>query len=289
MMNLPDGASVRAFAILPLGMCLGLAACDGPGEVDVLPLPPLERPSAEARLGLPEVAGSWRFAGWEVIRGDSTALERTFPSFGELVLETQRLDSIAGRFALAGGLVGVVGEVRRDGTVALVTHQNGQPGAFITGQHDRDTLWLELTSILPADEWPRDARAAFVQEPVQSSIAWLRGDHPAFRAPEVVDSVPAFDLEAELPAGEPEPALPAAPRTTPPATTPGLPPATGPAAPAPRPEPQPAPAPAPGPAQAPAPDPTPEPQPEPEPEPEPEPPARPSGPRLLGEPVTPPS
>src|SRR5690606_23580152 len=78
-----------------------------------------DAPSPEARLGLPEVAGVWRFAGWEIVRGDSTSLERTFPSCGELVLETPRLDSIAGTFQRAGGPAPVVGAVRRGGALAL--------------------------------------------------------------------------------------------------------------------------------------------------------------------------
>jgi len=49
------------------GGCIALAAvtaaCDPGGDVVVEPLPPLERPSPEARLGLPELAGPWRLAG----------------------------------------------------------------------------------------------------------------------------------------------------------------------------------------------------------------------------------
>jgi hypothetical protein len=266
-----------------------MGGCDAAQDVRVLPLPPLERPSPEARLGLPEVAGSWRFAGWEIVRGDTSALERTFPSFGELRLEVQRLDSLAGSFVLAGGVTPVIGEVRRDGRVALVTHPGGVPGNFLAGQFYRDTLWLELTSILASDEWPRDARAAFVREPVAEPIAWLRGARPGDLPPEIEPDTITELPPAEAPAvvtPAPSPAPAQAPAGTPaPAPQPGTP---APAPAAPRPEPQPvapaepaAPAPPP-----PAPPPPPPPDPEPDPEPEPEPERRP--PPLLGEPVIPP-
>src|SRR5690606_6144657 len=152
-------------------------------------LPPLERPSREARLGLPEVAGTWHFAGWEVVEGDSVSLARTFPSFGALMLPVQRLDSIAGTFMIGERPAESVGEVRRDGWVSLVTLTDGVPGAYLAGQYLRDTLWLELASILPPDEWPRDARAAFVRDTPTGPLAWLRGAGP--RIEDVaVDTVP---------------------------------------------------------------------------------------------------
>lgn len=276
------------------------AGCDAAADVEVLPLPELDRPSAEARLGLPEIAGSWRFAGWEIIEGDSTSLERTFPSFGELEIRTQRLDSIAGAFALAGGPTAVVGDVRRDGRVSLVTYTAAGPGQFIAGEIERDTLWLELTSVLAADEWPQDARAAFVREPVTEPIAWLRGARPGDEAPPI-DSIPAMQpVEGSIP-GVPgvQPApQPGAAQTLP--AQPGQQPAAQPAQPS-RPQPaqpsqptqptqprpsQPSPAqpsqPAPQPGPAPA---QPEPEPEPERVPQPEPEPEPDLPPLLGDPV----
>lgn len=170
------GRKARRWWLTPvLALQVLLTACDSDADVEVLPLPPLERPSPEARAGLPEVHGTWRFAGWEVIRGDSTALERTFPSFGDIRLDVQRLDSLAGSFATAGGAAEVVGEVRRDGWVALVTLRGGVPAEFITGRYARDTLWLELTSVMAPDEWPRDARAAFVRDQPSGPLAWIRG------------------------------------------------------------------------------------------------------------------
>lgn len=205
--------------------------CDAASDVDIQPLPALERPSAEARLGLPEIAGTWRFAGWEIERGDSVTLERTFPSFGDLALTTQRLDSIAGLFALATGTTPVIGEVRRNGDVTMVTLPGGVPDRFIAGSVAEDTLWLELTSILAPGEWPQDARAAFVTEPASEPIAWIRGARPSMEPP--VDSIAIADsiAAAQMPAagdslGSAIPTAPTvgAPGTTPPATgrpTPG--------------------------------------------------------------------
>jgi hypothetical protein len=280
--------------IAALGTMLG---CEADGDVRVLELPPLERPTPEARLGLPEIAGSWRFAGWEIVRGDSTSLERTFPSFGELELSTQRLDSIAGTFRLAGGQAAVVGEVRKSGDVALVTLAGGAPDRFIAGRYLQDTLWLELTSIMPAEEWPQEARAAFVRGAPEAPIAWLRGARPGDAAPEAVpdsleamtDSIvgppaavtpgtgtptPGGPSGAPPPAARPSAQPPAAAPSGRPQPIPTAPPSPSPVAPAPA---------APPPAAQPTP---PEPDPEPEPEPEPEPAPR-APPRLLGDPVSP--
>lgn len=288
----------RVRAILAtLATMMLVGGCDAAEDVEVLPLPELDRPSAEARLGLPEIAGTWRFAGWEIIDGDSTSLERTFPSFGALEIRTQRLDSIAGAFALAGGPSAVVGDVRRDGRVSLVTYSAAGPGQFIAGEVERDTLWLELTSVLAADEWPQDARAAFVREPVAEPIAWLRGARPG-DVPPPMDSVPAMQPAEGLVPGatgaQPAP-QPGEPRTLP--RQPGQQPAAQPAQPS-RPQPtqpsqpaqprpsQPSPAqpsqPAPQPRPAPA---QPEPEPEPEPVRQPEPEPEPDLPPLLGDPV----
>lgn len=155
---------------------VGFGGCGPDEDVELLALPPLERPSPEARLGIPEVTGVWRFAGWEIIEGDSTSLDRTFPSFGELRFQTQRLDSIAGSFMMGGTAVPVIGDVRRDGRLTFVTLAGDNAQSFVAGTYLQDTLWLELTSVLAADEWPQNARAAFVREaPSEPAFAWLRG------------------------------------------------------------------------------------------------------------------
>lgn len=261
-----------------LSTMLLLGACDAAEDVDVLPLPPLERPSREARLGLPELTGTWHFAGWEIVQGDSTALERTFPSFGALNVTTQRLDSVAGSFALAGGVTPVVGEVRRDGWVALVTMMDGTPGAYLAGIIARDTLWLELTSIMAANEWPRDARAAFVREGVARPLTWFRGYRPG-QIPGAPDTLGigaslADTTGAEGPGRDPDPGASS-----------GSPGVSGDGA-APAPPPPPAPRPPPPPPPPPPPlAPPPVVTPGPEAVPEEEPPPR--MPRLLGEPIPP--
>lgn len=176
--------------------CLG--GCGPDEDVELLALPPLERPSPEARLGLPEVSGVWSFAGWEIVEGDSTSLDRTFPSFGELRFAAQRLDSIAGTFVLGGTPVPLVGDVRRDGRLTFVTLAGGVPQKFVAGTYVQDTLWLELSSVLASDEWPRNARAAFVRgAPSEPAFAWLRGA----RVVEVPPVLPVDSFSAGVPAG----------------------------------------------------------------------------------------
>ncbi len=201
-------APLAHFALVGI-MALGAAGCDPGADVDILPLPPLERPSPEARAGLPEIQGVWQFAGWEVVRGDSTALERTFPSFGDLDLEVQRLDSLAGSFATAGGVTEVVGEVRRDGWVALAALNDEAPVAFISGRFSRDTLWLELTSILPPDEWPQNSRAAFVRQSPAGPLAWVRG-MPRVSPLAMTDSTVPGSFEADAAPTPPGDAAPSA-------------------------------------------------------------------------------
>ena len=282
---------------VPLVGLLLVSACEPADDVRVLPLPSLERLTPEARLGIPEIVGAWQFAGWEIVRGDTTSLERTFPSFGALNIQGQRLDSVAGTFALGGQPTPVVGEVRRDGWIALATMNGDVPTGYVTGQLDRDTLWLELTSVMPTDEWPRDSRAAFVQGAGGTPIVWLRGTIPG------QPTLPAADsLGAALDSlGQPV-AIPSAPATG--APSPQVPSGAGaaatgqqPAAPPPAAAPRPAPAPTTPPAgqtsppaaapvvPPPAPPPPPPPPP-PDPEPAPE---SPQGPPLLGVPIERPS
>jgi hypothetical protein len=299
---------VRPIFLPLLAVLSAVAGCDPAENVEVLPLPALERPSREARLGIPEVAGSWRFAGWEIIRGDTTALERTFPSFGELRLDTQRLDSIAGTFDLAGGRRGVMGEVRRDGNISLVTYGAGELGSFIAGRFASDTLWLELASVLAPEEWPSDARAAFVRTPVQEPITWLRGAGPGTAPPPADSSMMVDSLGRPISPATTAPsgALPGAqpglrpggqaqpPAATPSGQQPSRPQPSGvqqpaitqpqprPTAPSTPPSPRPAAPPAAPPAARPSPPPAPAPAPPPAPEPEPQDDA---GPPLLGDPV----
>ena len=293
----------RLIAISSVGLLLG--SCGPAEDVDVQPLPELERPSREARLGIPEIAGSWSFAGWEMLRGDSVSLERTFPSFGALEIATQRLDSIAGSFLVAGGATPVVGEVRRDGGVALVTLPGGAPLNYLTGKFQSDTLWLELSSILAPGEWPQNSRAAFVRDTVAEPIAWIRGARPT---PEVepdttlMDGVVPTDSgqavvpstqRSQVPGALPANSRPAGPATTTPsqprpasapAPSPTRPPSTGNTQPAAAPAPDPDPAPA-EPQQPAEPEPEPEPAPEPEIEPTVTPQPEPDLPPLLGDPV----
>jgi hypothetical protein len=156
-----------------------LAACEPAQDVRVQPLPPLERPSAEARAGLPEVAGVWRFAGWDLAPQDSASLQRDLPGLGELRLQTQRLDSIAGAYVGAGGQLPLVGEVRRDSVISLVASAGGGVGYFLAGEIARDTLWIRLSSLVEPGVWPAEAQAAFVRTQVASPFVRLHGTTPA--------------------------------------------------------------------------------------------------------------
>ncbi|HEX6371579.1 MAG TPA: hypothetical protein VF006_21850 [Longimicrobium sp.] len=146
--------------------CVALAAgaCDeASGKVQ--PLPPLTRPSVEARAGLPEVRGIWHFAGFE-IRPQDTLLVREqayqLVPPAEMRIVTQRLDSIAGQLVRDGVGFPFTGEVRRDSTLAIVTFSDGV-GQFVAGHLQRDTFWIELTSLTSAAGWPPAARAAMVR------------------------------------------------------------------------------------------------------------------------------
>lgn len=208
-----------------------LTGCDAAEDVRVQPLPSLEASSPEARLGLPEVAGLWRFAGWELAAGDTARVESTLPAFGNLLLETQRLDSVAGFYAAGESRMPLVGEVRRDSILALAGG-----GRYLTGRISRDTLWLALTSLLEPGAWPADARAAFVRSPVGSRFVRVEGAVPALAAADSAAADTAFgrpagtppvagrrrgDLRTPAP-GEPAPSRPtvAAPRTGDPAARP---------------------------------------------------------------------
>ncbi|HEU0079814.1 MAG TPA: hypothetical protein VFQ76_19365, partial [Longimicrobiaceae bacterium] len=148
-------------------LLLALAACEEARGVDVQPLPALKRPSPEARAGLPEVAGTWRFAGWELpVRDTITGGEGMLPP-GALAVRTQRLDSVAGAYVRDGQQFPFVGEVRRDGILSVVAFGPDGAGSFIAGRVKRDTLWIELTSLSAAQTWSGGARAAMVRTPVR--------------------------------------------------------------------------------------------------------------------------
>lgn len=167
-----------------LALLAALAACEPAQDVRVQSLPPIERPSAEARAGLPEVAGVWRFAGWDLASEDTASLQRELPGLGELRLQTQRLDSVAGSYVGGGGQLPLVGEVRRDSVVSLVASAGGGVAYYLAGEVARDTLWIRLSSLVEPGVWPADAQAAFVRSDVASTFVRLHGTTP----PPPVDS-----------------------------------------------------------------------------------------------------
>lgn len=142
-----------------------LAACDPADDVKVQPLPSLGTRSAEARAGLPTIAGDWRFAGWEVAGDDSAALRAPLPRLGTLLLRSQKRDSIGGSYLLDGGRAPLAGEIRRDGTVSLITYLAPGDGRYLAGTLERDTIWMELSSLVDPGGWPDGARVAFVRGP----------------------------------------------------------------------------------------------------------------------------
>jgi hypothetical protein len=237
-----------------------LAAC-GDGKVRVQPLPPLRRPSPEARAGLPEVRGAWHFAGFEFAPRD-TARIREAPDLltppGDFNVAVQRLDSIAGTYGRDGATYPFVGETRRDGVVSLVaTDADGAP-QFAAMRVVRDTLWLELSSFPSLQVWPVGARAALVRTPVaQPFRRFLNGvaivNQDSIRQDSIrrdslrrVDSAAAALRAAQPPAPgqQPPPATQPAPAVTPsapaqPAPAPAPPPVARPPAPRPRPRPAP--------------------------------------------------
>lgn len=162
-------------------------ACGPAEDVTVQELPPLERSSIESRLGLPELRGPWRFAGWELQEGDSLGMEAELPAFGVLFLQTQKRDSLAGTYLTAGGgRAPLQGEVRRDSVVALVALTGPEEGRFLVGQVAGDTLWVEATTLAEPGSWRGDARAAFVRS--QTAVTPFRRVRGALAAAPPVDS-----------------------------------------------------------------------------------------------------
>jgi hypothetical protein len=158
------------------------AACDSASaDVKVQPLPPLARPTPERRAGLPEVAGMWRFTGFEIapkdtgrVREDKSLLAPP----GDFLIRTQRLDSLAGQYVRPGQAFDFTGEVRRDGTVAVVAIDADGAPQFASGRVVRDTFWLELTSFPTAATWPTGARAAFIRRGVIRPFTRYLGGAP---------------------------------------------------------------------------------------------------------------
>jgi hypothetical protein len=277
---------VRSAKLFPAAagvVALALAAgCDPAEGIELEPLPGAEGITAEARYGLPEIAGEWSFAGWEIPGEEPDSPPRLRP-LGRLLVEGQRYDSVGGHY-LGGGLrYPVVGEVRRGGVFSLVAFDEEGEGRYLAGRVERDTLWVVLTNLPAVEEWPRGTRGGFIRQRVERPFLRAVGGRDVL-AP--VDTMPLDTLpgpDPDAPMGPPPTALP------PEQVTPRQPAQPQPAQPQPeRPRPQqPAPQPVPvEPRPAPAPPPAPTPPPaEPDPEPTPPPPAPPP---VLGEPVRPP-
>jgi hypothetical protein len=170
----------RIGAVLACCAALAAGACGDAEGVEVQPLPPLQRPSAEARAGLPEVRGVWRFAGFEIPAGDTAAVrERVYPLIppGELRVITQRLDSVAGQYVREGVAFPFTGEVRRDSAMTVVAFSEGV-AQFAAGKVVRDTFWIELTSFTTGQSWPPGTRAALVRGAVRAPFRRLLGGAP---------------------------------------------------------------------------------------------------------------
>jgi hypothetical protein len=217
--------------MLACSMAAALTGCDDVRAVeaaDIEPLPPLERPSPERRLGLPEVEGLWRFAGFEVPPRDSAAVREgglTLTPPGDFRFETQRLDSVAGQYLRGETAFAFHGEVRRDSTYALVAQDADGTLRFVAGRMQADTLWLELTSFPSAAAWPSGSRAALVRgDAPPEPFLRLRGGVPF---PAEVDTLAVDTLGVDtLPTGvvpEPRPEGERPPVTPPPAERPAQP------------------------------------------------------------------
>lgn len=219
--------------------CAAMAAgaCEEAQSVEVQPLPPLQRPSPEARAGLPEIRGLWGFAGFEIPAADTTLVREKVYALtppGDFQIATQRLDSIAGQYLRAGVAFPIVGEVRRDSAVSLVLFSGGT-GQFVAGHVRRDTLWVELTTFQSAVEsWPRGTRAALVRRVSGAPFRRLLGGAP-ITVP--VDSTRLDSLRMDSlrgagvvvpPAGTQRTPGQPMPGAVPPAVQPGVPPAAQP-------------------------------------------------------------
>jgi hypothetical protein len=197
------------------GLLLGAQACDLTGDADIQPLPPLSRPSPAARVGLPEIVGEWRFAGWDLPTADTATALGGLPMPGTLVVETQRADSLAGSYSMGPERHRIVGEVRRDSIIALVAYDPAGEGRFLAGRIRGDTLWLEFTSLAVADSWPPGTRGAFMRGVTASPFVRLPGGVLLRTEPEPV-ATPDTAAPAQASPGTVVPAP-----TRPPITSPG--------------------------------------------------------------------
>jgi hypothetical protein len=225
------------------GICalaaLTIAGCDAAAGVEVEPLPPLERPTAESRAGLPSVTGIWRFAGWEVASAALAAEMGAPPAPGDVALETQRIDSVAGYFVRGEAMIPLVGEVRRDGVLSLASLPGEVAGRFAAGRVVRDTLWIELSTLPFGELSSPTVRWAFVRGEVGQAFfrlptGELLRDTVVALPPEpdtaIVEPAPApaptEATETPPPAAQPPAAAPQTPQTRPaPQQTPRAPPA----------------------------------------------------------------
>ena len=235
----------RIGAVLACCAALAAGACDDAEGVEVQPLPPLQRPSPEARAGLPEVRGVWRFAGFEIPARDTAAVrERVYTLVppGEFRVVAQRLDSVAGQYVREGVAFPFTGEVRRDSAMTVVAFSEGV-AQFAAGRVVRDTFWIELTSFTTGQTWPQGTRAALVRSANPRPFRRLLGgiaiappvDSVAVRDSIRLDSLRRAGVIVTPPAAGQQP-VPGQP--LPPAAQPGVQPGTRPTVPGAQPVPQ---------------------------------------------------
>jgi hypothetical protein len=231
------------------GLVLGamvLAGCDRGSGGELQALPPAERPGPEARAGVPEIAGVWRFAGWEMASAEIFAERSATAEPGDLVIEVQRVDSLGALLVRGDIRIPLVGEVRRDGIVAFATHgDTAVVGVrrFAAGRVGGDTLWLELSTLPTGELSPQSERWAFVRGAVGQR--WVRLPSGELLRDTVMAPPPGTDTiprprPAPAEAAEPgEPRVIAPPEQEPQATppTPAPRPTEPPAEPAPEPPP----------------------------------------------------
>lgn len=202
----------RVWMWIAASALLAGAACGPSDEVEVQPLPPLERPTPEVRAGLPEVAGRWRLAGFQLATADTSGIGAGLARPGELWIATQRLDSLAGVYTFAGQRSPLVGEARRDGVLALVAFDPDGVQRFIAGHLHDDTLWIELTSLAAAEGWPTGTRAALVRTPVGEPFIRLPGGALLLPEPDTVVAPTVAQPDAPAATG----VVPPRPETRPP-------------------------------------------------------------------------
>jgi hypothetical protein len=189
------------------------AGCDAAQGVEVEPLPPLERPSAEARAGLPEIEGVWRFAGREVATAELGDERENAAVPGAIAIQTQRLDSLGGYFGRGEVATPFVGEVRRDGIVSVVFYGGEAAAADVAaGRLQRDTLWIELSTRPGWEVTPPAERWAYVRGTVgQTFLRLPTGEllRDTVPPPAPADTLPP--AEAAVEPGAPAPTAPATP------------------------------------------------------------------------------